>query len=256
MHIEFTLTHACPVMCIYCPQHEYINAYSSTQSTQMTSLVDYKRMLSHVDDVTNNIDFSGYTEPLVNPDWYNIFKYTVDQGYNLTLYSTLYGASIGDIDLLTSLPIQKLLIHVIARKGYINIYDYLSAQCIERGHDITFIYFTEAEEQIVKQICMSKKRIKIEKWTLHSRAGKINAGHTYIKGSVECCEERCLCNVVLPNGDVYVCCMDFKLEHKLGNLLNSPLALIHKSEALARFRANMLARKNCICNKCIYAIPQ
>ncbi len=28
-------------------------------------------------------------------------------------------------------------------------------------------------------------------------------------------------NVMMPNGDVYICCMDYSLKHKLGNLLDT-----------------------------------
>lgn len=256
MHIEFTLTHACPVMCIYCPQLEYISAFSNKQSNHMTSVADYKLMLSHVGHVTKNVDFSGYTEPLANPNWYEIFKHTVDQGYKLTVYSTLFGASTEDIERLTSLPTRQLLIHVIATEEYIDVYKYCAARCITRRRDMTFVYFTEEEEQIARESCKNNKSIKCEKWTVHSRAGKLDAGRTYVAGAVECCEERYFCNVVLPKGDVYVCCMDFRLEHKLGNLLSSSLASIHKSEALTRFRANMQASSDCMCNKCIYAFPR
>lgn len=47
MHVEFTLTGSCPVMCTYCPQFEFITAYSR-QSVQTTSLNDFWNMLSNV----------------------------------------------------------------------------------------------------------------------------------------------------------------------------------------------------------------
>jgi hypothetical protein len=49
--------------------------------------------------------------------------------------------------------------------------------------------------------------------------------------------------------------MDFALEHRIGNLLESPLADIHYSDAARAFRATMASPRDGICNHCIYAVP-
>jgi radical SAM protein with 4Fe4S-binding SPASM domain len=61
-------------------------------------------------------------------------------------------------------------------------------------------------------------------------------------------------NVVLPNGDVSVCCSDFGLKHILGNLLTTKLSDIHKSEKMKDFNRKMDdGDENFICNRCSYS---
>jgi Iron-sulfur cluster-binding domain len=55
-----------------------------------------------------------------------------------------------------------------------------------------------------------------------------------IKGHLHCAMDRWHSNVVLPNGDVFLCCMDFGLTAPVGNLLNQSYAEI--LEAGERYR--------------------
>src|SRR5207247_553993 len=43
-------------------------------------------------------------------------------------------------------------------------------------------------------------------------------------------------NVLLPNGDVVLCCMDYSLKHRLGNLLQQSYEDLFLSPELARLR--------------------
>lgn len=53
-----------------------------------------------------------------------------------------------------------------------------------------------------------------------SRAG--NLFETKRKeGNLKCSVSNYDNNVMMPNGDVYLCCMDYSLKHKLGNLLTT-----------------------------------
>lgn len=36
-------------------------------------------------------------------------------------------------------------------------------------------------------------------------------------------------NVMMPNGDVYICCMDYSLKHKIGNLLETPFHNLNRN---------------------------
>jgi radical SAM protein with 4Fe4S-binding SPASM domain len=75
--------------------------------------------------------------------------------------------------------------------------------------------------------------ISVVNWYLHTRANNLTQRdikdqpvhqppqYEYI---VECTRDPDLkSNVLLPNGDVMLCCMDYGLKHKLGNLLESTL---------------------------------
>ncbi len=57
--------------------------------------------------------------------------------------------------------------------------------------------------------------------------------------------------VLLPNGDVALCCMDYSLAHVLGNLRDMPHRELYKGDA---FQKILLALKDesmaLICRKC------
>lgn len=252
MHVEFTLTAACPLMCSYCPQDAYIHAYASRSGRRATTLDDYKRMLSNVDHTTSNVDFSGYTEPLYNPSWFDIFRTTLDQGYSVTLFSTLGSASRDDLDSLSALAISRIYVHLLDHLAQRDRLAFLIERCRERHRDLVFIYFDEDGRELAAAF---QDRVSCERWTAHSRAGLLDVGRRYLPGAISCCEQREFCNVVLPNGDVHVCCMDFALQHRIGNLLESPLAEIQHSAAARAFRTTMASTREGICNHCIYAVP-
>ena len=249
MHIEFTLTSACPVMCSYCPQKEYISAYTKVKGQRYTSLDTFKKMLANVSNAINEVHFSGYTEAFLNPQWYQIVKYALQSQYEVSFYSTLYKASFEDIDNLTSFPIEKIVIHLKDDLQYREKYIYIQKLCLERGIELTFVYSNIEGASIAKEL-VNTVRINI-----HSRAGNTSINPSYLKGAVDCREQRYYCNVVLPNGDVHVCCMDFSLEYKIGNLLESSLESIQDSRELKAFIAEMRSHNDCVCNDCYFSIP-
>ena len=60
-------------------------------------------------------------------------------------------------------------------------------------------------------------------------------------------------NVCLPNGDVVLCCMDYSLKHKVGNLLEQDYHEMFAGPGLARLVAeNMMPRfsRDSLCKTC------
>jgi radical SAM protein with 4Fe4S-binding SPASM domain len=52
-------------------------------------------------------------------------------------------------------------------------------------------------------------------------------------------------NVVLPNGDVYICCMDYGLKHKIGNLLTTHYDHLERDSL-----RGLMKKGNIICRYC------
>jgi radical SAM protein with 4Fe4S-binding SPASM domain len=252
MHLEFTLTAACALMCPYCPQEKYVRGYRMKAGQRNMTFDDYKRMLGNVAHTTRNIDFSGYTEPLHNRHWFDIFQHTLEHGYRVTLFSTLGSASLDDLDRLSELAISRIYVHLLDHVAQPDKLAFFIERCRRHHRDLLFIYFDEDGKELAAAF---QGRVSCERWTAHSRAGLVDVGLRYLPGAVSCCEQRDFCSVVLPNGDVHICCMDFALEYGIGNLLESPLADIHYSDAARAFRATMASPRDGICNHCIYAVP-
>lgn len=56
-------------------------------------------------------------------------------------------------------------------------------------------------------------------------------------------------NIVVPNGDVYLCCMDYALKHYIGNLFETDFYNLDRSKLIEL--ANIKDDTELICRKCI-----
>tara|TARA_Y100001973_G_scaffold102270_1_gene166976 strand:- start:2176 stop:3051 length:876 start_codon:yes stop_codon:yes gene_type:complete len=252
-HIEMTLTSACPMMCSYCPQSSFIRGYKSlkTGGEDMT-LENYKAILSNV-DVIGYVAFTGFTEPLRNKDWFDIVSHTINEGYRTIINTTLFKVSSEDIDKLVSLDIP-ISIHITDSKQEFPIKTYEEFIRKYKG-EIRLNYFSRKGYDIAQKLNAPSHGGRV-----HDRGGNVppdKAPKTpLIKGPVACTTKRQYSNVVVPNGDVSVCCSDFGLEHILGNLLTTKLSEIHKSLKMKNFNNKMKeGNEDFICNKCWYATP-
>ena len=63
-------------------------------------------------------------------------------------------------------------------------------------------------------------------------------------------------SVLLPNGDVVLCCMDYSIKHKVGNLLEQEYSEIFSSKEMQEIH-NMMSKNSqsddLLCRKCEYA---
>ena len=60
-------------------------------------------------------------------------------------------------------------------------------------------------------------------------------------------------NVVLPNGDVYLCCQDYGLTQQIGNLLTTRFEDLDRSAVIA---ASLQEDSDIICRKCELMRPE
>ena len=65
--------------------------------------------------------------------------------------------------------------------------------------------------------------------------------------------------VLLPDGTVVLCCMDFGMKHVLGNLYADTYEDIINGEAMKNVKKAMRAEEDSlsrICRKCLYAVEE
>lgn len=93
---------------------------------------------------------------------------------------------------------------------------------------LTFIDLVQDYKTIMYSKKWNGEPLKIDKIVKHSvtkiwsRAGNLFKTERN-SGNIRCSitDDRFDHNVVLPNGDVYICCMDYGLKHKIGSLLHT-----------------------------------
>lgn len=240
------------MMCSYCPQENYIKGYKATNTTskKLMSVEDYKIILGNVDHLVNQVYFTGFTEALAHPEWDKFVEYTKNQNYQTTFNTTFYGATIEKIDRLIELDVD-VEVHLTDSKIKVpqNILDYF-ARRYKRSAPI-FNFFTEEGRRLLPQ------NVDARSVDAHSRADNLDhIPRKVIEGPVRCHTNRFFSNVVVPNGDVSVCCSDFSLKHIMGNLLTQKLKDIRKGDPMKAFLKKMRGGDpTFICNNCEYAIP-
>ena len=254
-HLEVTLTGACNVLCSYCPQELYIKKFKEIDQREKyttkrgMTLGDWKKILENVNYTVNDIHFTGYTEPLQCEEWYEIVAYTLEKGYKVSINTTLIGATSSDVKKIIDMNIPvRLHLTDSNKKVDSSIYD----QILDYKNLQSIVYFSEKGKNIMQS------NTKMSKQLIRSRGGLIeNSKDPSYIGPVHCVSTRFLSNVVLPNGDVSVCCSDFGLKNILGNLKEDSLKKIHSSRKLKEFVIDMeTSGSNSICKKCHYAYPQ
>jgi len=201
--IEITTKIGCKNMCSYCPQSDFLNVYKDVKKTM--SIEDFKMLISNVNkDI--QIHFSGFSESMLNDESIDMMIHAWREGYEVVLYSTLVGFTL-----------EK----AIKLRDSGMIFNHT------RLHEFDGIGFDKQEfdEKCKMFIDNVKTRDHHVFRVLNptSRGGHLrNIGRKY--GRIRCGGNRVFNNVLLPNGDVFLCCSDWSLKHKIGNLYKNHYA--------------------------------
>jgi hypothetical protein len=277
--IEFTLMVGCPLKCTFCPQDTLRGRYGA--NTKYFALDDFKTILAKIPKHIR-IDFSGMAEPWANPDATAMFRHTMQSGYNTAVYTTLYGMEAEDsaavVDLIRnySSQLEVLCLHLPDRNGNMRGWKYsplyeanlrsfvaLGLSGILPRFEVMTMDATGKPHQDLDHL-----GIQLGAWVGHTRAGNVAAhdvpGQAILDmpvrhGAVTCSFTPFYDqNVCLPNGDVVLCCMDYSLKHKIGNLLEQEYYEMYGSGGLSRLISENMdptfSRKS-LCKTCDRAKP-
>lgn len=177
-HVEITTYIGCPNRCSYCPQDLLIKTYKGNRSM---TIKDFKKILNNIPyDV--DIHFSGFSELFFHKDAIKFIK-EANKNHSVVIYTTTKGITEGMIESLKSMSFKEFVVH-------------------------------EIECSI--QLPFSHRRVKITDDNKISRGGNLYDTGKHSGRCIKSPEYKQ--NVVLPNGDLYLCCMDYGLKHRLGNL--------------------------------------
>ena len=240
--MEFTTSidtkNGCVVDCVFCPQRTLQKAY---KGERFLSLDNFKKAVNKIPQEIR-VTFAGFTEPWLNPKTTDMLLYAHQEGHPISVFTTGIGMDIDDIERIKNIPYAGN-----PNGGFVL---HLPDQERKAKHPITERYieviekFGEVHSQIQNftLMCMGTVHESIRhvftdapSYQMWSRAGNL-LGESIMKPellnlkddyksiyhgeqSMTCgCLEKLYHNVMLPNGDVSLCCMDYGLEHILGNL--------------------------------------
>lgn len=246
--MELTTMIGCPLMCTFCPQDNLRKA--AGDSTKYMKISDLDHMLDKL-PMNTRIDFSGMSEPWANPDCTTILEMTLIKGFTVAIFSTLYGMTVEEVD------------HVV---GLLEKFDkQIKIVCLhlpDANSNMRGWKYSDEWKECFTKISQAKVSCGVGAMTMdnsgkvhpsiadfakisfgfdaHTRADSLDVNqlgdqsinvapkHT---SPITCRStpfyDR---NVLLPNGDVVLCCMDYNLKHIIGNLKNQTWEEIFKNK--------------------------
>jgi FkbM family methyltransferase len=228
----------CVVDCAFCPQLTLIDVYKDIKTM---TLENFKMIIDKLPKEVR-ITFSGFTEPWLNKNCTDMLLYAYEQGHPISAFTTGIGMTVEDIDRIKHIPFNEgpnggFCLHVpdeerIAKHPITKRYIEVLERFKEVQHEIKGFYLMSMGPVMERIRHIFPDAHTPEMW---SRAGNL-LGEAIIKPELNkikdrfkdkgftdkpltCgCDEKLYHNVVLPNGDVSLCCMDYGLKQIIGNL--------------------------------------
>lgn len=278
--LEITTMIGCPLMCTYCPQDTLRTAYGN--DVKYMSLSDFKTIIDKVPKHVR-LDFSGQAEPWVNPECTDMFEYAVKSGFRTAIFTTLYNWDeatvhrMGELLLNYSKQVDIFKIHFPDAEGNMRgwkitpewEYAFTGMTTVVRSAGIHYEAMAMSNTGVHPDIRHLMGVGVSHGWFGHDRAGTLDQKQVEGKQVARIpkhvrpvkCRKTDLYNqgVLLPNGDVLLCCMDYKKQHVMGNLLTGTYDSIYTGPEMQRLKElNALAdfTNESLCKSCTDAIYQ
>ena len=250
--LEITTVVGCQRGCDYCPQRTLVSAYRGPRTMEWGT---YTHCLSKVpQDV--EISFAGFAEPWQNPRCTNMVTEAFGQGHRVSVFTTAVGMSAHDVHAIKHIPFHHFCLHLPDQAGRMtwkpnDVYVETVAALKASIPNLTFMCVGDLHPHL-------RQLFDPMDWTgsLNSRAGNLEimnlprqSGPLFCTASPELCH-----NVLLPDGTVTLCCMDYGVEHPLGNLMEQSYQSLFLREEYEKVRDLMSSEdQEVICRHCYAA---
>jgi hypothetical protein len=265
--LEITTMIGCPLACTFCPQDKLAAAYTSEK--RALSLVDFKTVIAKVPEHVR-IDFSGMSEPWANRAATDMLEHALDKGRHVAVYTTLQGmrdpGRVADLLMDYVDQVEAIVIHLPDARGNMqgfrpsDMYDEACATFRDMegnifGERLQFMTMDEDNQTAGRGPTGML-------WSAVSRAGNLDrrlVDGQAIEGEIRhATPVTCSFtpfydqNVLLPNGDVVLCCMDYSLKHRIGNLLTDDYYDLFRRDGMGAVVAGNMQYgcEETICKKC------
>jgi len=230
-------------------------------------MMSFSTFKTCIDKLPSNVDiiFSGYSEPWLNPECTRMLLYAFEKGRRIRVFSTLVGMTIKDVELFKHVPFKHFTIHlpdsqlyakIAINKNYLQVLTKLISSDIQHLTCMTMGDLPPEIQQIVGVKCNQPEML--------DRAGNNETGRKTPKkyGPLLC--RRAFkngvntldSNILLPNGDVCLCCQDYGMDHVIGNLVSSDYSSLFQSkesqnvlDKLSQYDSDIM------CRTCNHSIP-
>ena len=279
--LEITTRLGCALACRFCPQDRLLKSYPPGESRSL-SLADFKAVLEKVPPHVR-IDFSGMAEPWSHPDATAMVVHAFEQRPKVALYSTLQGMTPEDADMLITRfgdrisPETPWVVHLPDNEGNMTGWRMSEEYARTLARFVTFrdegapsglMFMTMSRDGLIARELQAVFGEKLAPFTGVSRVENLDRAdfspgrllapvwraEAVVCGSTPFFDH----NVLLPNGDVLLCRMDYARRHVLGNLLRQAYADLFTGGEMGRVRVRAMGAvgddEELICRKCSNAV--
>ena len=268
--LEITTVMGCRVNCKYCPQSALVSKYFEQDNNRARELtIDVFKTC--IDKMPQNtiVIFSGASEPCLNENVYEMIEYANSKHHILRLLTTLEGMTIEGFERIKDIPFEAVVLHapdmdryakIELSDNYFNILDRVLAAKKKDGKPFIDLCNCQGtfDEQFLAHVNWDIPGLN-RKTLLHDRAGNLcedgldskrNEGRIYCGASFPKLNHF----MMLPDGTVCLCCMDFGQKHVLGNLVRDSYKDIIDSNELKKVRSGMKhdLEMDILCRNCSY----
>lgn len=263
--LEITPRIGCSVNCRFCPQDIFVSQYcSDSKNQQEMSIDDFKYYIDKTPDDCM-IDFSGFVEPFLSKDGIKMVEYAYAKKRDIRLFTTLVGLTEESFKRIEDIPFKMVVLHIPDKLGYANIpitpkylklLEYVVSK--DKNDGSTFVDMANCQTEPNPDVAaIIGKRFPIS-WQLVDRAGNLVGEGLHSvkeeKNNIYCTRAINMNhNVLLPNGDVVLCCMDFGMKRVLGNLKMHTYKEITQGKVLDIIKTANSKSGDILCRKCVYA---
>ncbi len=263
---NFSTRMGCSVACAFCPQKALMSNYKSSE--RLLTRDNFIKAISNIKgSPVKSIGFGSFSEPLENENFYDFVNMAFDNGYGVDISTTLKNLSIDglkkikDRDIFYGISIQPIGINnrygLPDEEAWGNIRKFFELNpkgnihlwCVDNN-------LSDDDKEILNKRVERYTSIKIEYNKITSRGGIItNLGNTPLLKQKSLVCKLFLGPVILPNGDITICCNDFSLKHISGNIYKQTLNEIIYGDFINNFIKIMYGEKmgDILCHSCDYA---
>lgn len=266
--LEITAKLGCSVNCKYCPQALLYNRYFTNHKSRAAQMTyeDYKICVDKT-PINTIISFAGFVEPFLHEQASDMIRYAYESGRDVMLFTTLVGLTEEKWEQISDVPFYQVVLHTPDKKSfakipvtkeYTELLDKILDHCKPDGSN--FIDFancqSEPSDDFVK---IAKGRVRMQGTKMTDRAGALEGEEirsaSYSSGEIYCTRSYNMDNwVLLPDGTVVLCCMDYGLKHPLGNLIRDDYDMIKQREEYQRIIKGLRSDyADILCRHCTFA---
>lgn len=271
--LEVSTIMGCTVNCRFCPQDVILKRYyEKDRMRQRVMTVENFRVILRHTPKDCIIDFSGMTEPFNNPDCLEMIQMACDAKRKVYLFTTLAGVDEETVDKLLELPVYYVTLHVADKCGYAyipttetyyrNVEKTVNAKKKDGSPFIDFINAQTDPDERVAEIVRGKYEVMR---SVQNRAGNVKTEGVQRRERLIEPREKikcCFCgddlsnSVVLPDGTLLICNMDYGMKHVLGNLYEEDYDTIRSKGELQKVLRAMKGEEGMeelLCRSCLLA---